>query len=185
MKKTLLSVAFLSAISSAAHAEDAAMLKPYVGASYQYTHIDYGNDNKGLAANNLNGADIHAGLNIGKNFGVEAGYNQSLNSTKHNVMGTGLDTKISLGGFTFDALGYLPVTNKIDLIGTAGVALIRERDEVVGVATDTSWKTKGRIGGGAQYALTDNSNVRLLVRYQDYSDGDNGILTNLGFNYKF
>jgi hypothetical protein len=165
--------------------------KPYVGASYDYVHANYQDDGDQIAEENLHGFDIHAGARIHKYFGIEGSYLWTADGTKDNVLGTGINTKVNVMGYALDAMGYLPVTDKTELIGTAGVSRLRAhgRLEAGGAAAALSqWETKGRIGGGAQYWLTDNLNIRGLVRYQaaDFSDTlDNAIIASLGLNWQF
>lgn len=192
MKKLALILPIL--LSTPVYAKDF-FFKPYVGADYQYTHIDYEfepinavNGNK-LLEDSLNGGNIHLGARVHNNLGFEAGYFLTENAGKSNILGSGLDSNVKLHGFTFDALGYVPVTAKTELIGTVGLAhQTAKLSGTVLTASSSDSETKGRIGGGAQYWVNDNFNVRGLVRYQD-ADFDNtaksAIIANLGINYQF
>lgn len=180
-------------ISQAAQADDwtnGFFFKPYVGADYQFTHVDYSDDNGSVLAKSLEGGDAHIGVQVHQNLGFELGYLQTAEATKNNVLGSGLDTKLKLNGYTFDALGYLPVTSdkKLELIGTAGITRLRADLNIPGIGSGSDWETKGRVGGGAQYWLTDNLNVRALVRYQGASfdnNANNAVIGNLGVNLEF
>lgn len=174
--------------STSARADDF-YFKPNIGADYQYTYIDYKDNNDEVLEKSLHGGDVHIGARIHKNLGFEAGYLRTAEATKDNVLGSGLDTKIKLTGYTFDALGYLPLGNgKFELIGTAGITRIKADLSIPGIGSDSESETKGRVGGGAQYWLSDNLNVRTLVRYQgaSFSDVANGaVIGNVGLNYQF
>lgn len=173
--------------------------KPYAGADYQYTNINYSDNIQGtgingsdILAESLHGANIHAGARIHKNLGFEVGYTWTGDASKDNVLGTGSNTKVNLSGGNFDALAYLPVDDKghFELIATAGVTYLKADVTANGVlaSSDSQWETKGRIGGGAQYWVTDNANIRALVRYQGADfDGvvDNAIIANVGLNLQF
>jgi hypothetical protein len=172
--------------------------KPYVGADYQFSK--YGNEDLSalfgagvqtddIVDTNLHGGNIHVGARVHKNLGFELGYFQTEKANKSNVLGSGLDTGIKITGGTLDALGYYPITNQVELIGTVGVSYAK--GELSGSAftapsDETEWKP--RIGGGAQYWFTDNLNARGLVRYQgaDFDNSvDNAVVTSLGLNYQF
>lgn len=187
--KTAIFTFILTAIAGTAQA-DGLFFKPYVGADYQFTHIDYQDDNSSILAKSLEGGDAHIGARIHQNLGFEVGYLQTAEATKNNVLGSGFDTKLKLSGYTFDALGYLPITSdkKLELIGTAGVTRLKADLTIPGIGSGTQWETKGRVGGGAEYWLSDNFNVRALVRYQGASFSnvaDNAVIGNLGINYQF
>ena len=180
-------------MSGAAQADDWTSnfyFKAYVGGDYQYTHIDYSDGNSDVLDKNLNGGDVHIGARVNQYLGFEAGYEDTAYSTKDNVLGSGFNTKIKLQGYTLDALGYLPVTDdkKLELIGTAGVTRLEAKLDIPGIGNGNEWETKGRVGGGAQYWVSDNLNVRGLVRYQgaDFDDtANNAIVGTIGVNYQF
>ena len=174
--------------------------KPYVGADYQYISASY-KDNIGgtgvsggdLYADSFNGGDIHIGARVHKYLGFETGYFDTAHSSQSNILGTTVKSSAKLDGWTLDAMGYLPIgeSQKFELIGTFGIA----RTTASGSArvngttySENGSETKGRIGGGAEYWLTDNLNLRGLVRYQGADFGgfaNDVIITSLGLNYQF
>jgi opacity protein-like surface antigen len=166
--------------------------KPYVGADYQYTHIEDA-DGNGVSVgdvfkNNLNGGDIHVGARIHKNLGVELGYERTEVGKKSNVLGSGFDTNLRQQGGTLDMLGYLPVSNSVDLIGTVGAAVVETHATATDGENDKPTDIKGRAGVGAQYWLTDNVNIRGMVRYEGVSfesDVNNAVLASAGVNFQF
>jgi len=193
---TLLSVTLLS---SASYAADESLssygffFKPYVGADYDEYHVNYSNGNGGVFADNFNGGDVHVGARVHKYLGFEVSYFDTASEDNSFVYsGTTLNTSAKLEGWTLDAMGYLPLdeSQKFELIGTVGLARTAAKGTARAVSTvslsDT--ETKGRIGGGAQYWITDNLNVRGLVRYQDASFGgtiDDAIISTIGLNWQF
>jgi hypothetical protein len=196
MKRLLIATALIAA-SSPAFAGDF-FLKPYVGADYDYVHVNYKDniDGTGLngddAANDtLHGFDLHAGVRVHKYLGFEGSYIWTADAKKDNVLGSGINTKVNVRGGTLDAMGYLPIDNKVELIGTVGISRLKANLNLSAFGASASggeWETKGRIGGGAQYWLSDNINARALVRYQgaDFSGiVDNAIIATIGLNYQF
>lgn len=165
--------------------------KPYAGADYDEYNVSYTSGNGGVFSNNLNGGDIHVGARLHKYIGVEASYFDTAHSNKSNVLGLGINTSAKVDGWALDAMGYLPLENpKFELIGTAGIA----RTSAKGTASAISSialsdnETKPRIGIGAQYWITNNLNVRGLMRYQDADfkgTADNIIVSTLGLNWQF
>lgn len=161
--------------------------KPYVGADYDYTSINYDNNADSILSDSLSGGDVHIGARIHKYLGFEGSYFDTASSSK-NV--GALNTSVKLEGYTLDAMGYLPVADKVELIGTAGVSRLKATLSLSGLlaGTGSEWETKGRIGGGAQYWITDNLNIRGLVRYQgaDFRGiVNNAVISSLGINWQF
>lgn len=200
--KTTLCLSALALLSAPAQADTSNFFfKPYIGADYQYTSVNYEDDIAGtgingddIANDSLHGVNLHLGARVHRNLGFEAGYLWTDEADKSNVLGTGINTKTSVKGFTFDALGYLPVDDagKLELIGTVGVSHFKAEVEAsapgLGTGSIDSTETKPRFGGGAQYWFTDNLNVRGLVRYQGADfDGavKNAVTANLGLNFQF
>lgn len=188
MKHLLYTVAALAAFTLPAQAED--YFNPYIGADYQFTRLSYdggGNDN-------FNGFNIHVGNRFTDYVGLELGYFRTgEESYTDNSLGTPVNVKGRLTGATLDALGYLPVTEdkSFELIGTAGVSYIRGEIEAtaLGVTVEDDESEWGfRAGGGAQYNVTDNMNIRGIARYQtaDFDDiADRAWVFSLGANYQF
>lgn len=170
--------------------------KPTIGADYQFTHINYAFDDTNavngdeLFEDSLHGANIHIGARVHKNLGFEAGYLWTDKASKNDILGSGLNSKIDFSGYNFDILGYLPIgdTGKFELIGTVGIVhnTVHLSGSLLTTSPINDSETKGRIGAGAQYWLTDNINARGIVRYQDSSGFvKNAITANLGVNYSF
>jgi opacity protein-like surface antigen len=204
MKRILVTaVIAVSLIASAAFAGDSSagdslaangfFFKPYVGADYDFYHVDYSNGNSGVFSDSLNGGDIHVGARVHKYLGFEVSYFDTANESKDNVLGTSISTSAKLDGWSLDAMGYLPLgdSQKFELIGTVGLARTTAKGTASNGSTALSLsdsETKGRIGGGAQYWITDNLNVRGLVRYQDANfEGtiDDAVVYSLGLNWQF
>lgn len=164
--------------------------KPYLGADYDQYHTNYSSGNDGVFSNNLNGGDIHIGARIHKYAGFEVSYFDTASSSESNVRGTGLSTKAKLDGGSLDIMGYLPLgeSQKFELIGTVGITTTKTTGDISNGNTAGNTETKGRIGAGAQYWLTDNLNARALIRYQDAdvnSQIDNFVVTTVGLNWQF
>lgn len=96
MKRLLLST-FLASLSIAAQAapapttstSDDFFFKPYIGADYDQLHANYSNGNDSVLEKNLNGGDIHVGVQVHKYLGFELGYLDTARGTKDNVLNTG------------------------------------------------------------------------------------------------
>jgi opacity protein-like surface antigen len=194
-------LAVFTALTSAAQAapqnippSNRLFFKPYIGADYQYTHVNYQDDpsigisGDDIANDTLHGANVHIGARLHKYFGLEAGYLRTDNVEKTNILGTGIDSKVRIDGFNVDAMFYLPLSGKFELIATGGVSRLTQRSSFTSVGSFKETETKGRAGGGAQYWLTDKLNLRTLVRYQDADfdgDADGAITATAGINYQF
>lgn len=157
--------------------------KFYVGAEGQYNKLKGGKnleDTKGkslLRKKTSPGAGLFLGTRVTENFGAELGYSvlkQSHNVDYNNVKGLNLDVKMR--NPYVDAIGYLPVSNDIDLLGSVGVGRLSTKvtAKLNGVAQTLTNEQKKlakskagvRFGLGAQYNLTENLGARFMVRHQ-------------------
>lgn len=216
IKLTLLSVATaLTMASLPAQAQET--FKPYVGFDVQRTIFDYKNIDMGggdylqadrFIEDSLDGFNIHAGVRLHKNFGVEAGYFRTKNETKDTPAGTEvgsiggapavnlvpIHSKVQVQGITLDTMGYLPLgtEERVELIGTAGLSWSKAKVSAdfpgVGTFNDNSSEIGFRLGAGAQFHATEHISVRGLVRYQtaDFDNYvDNAWNYSVGLNYNF
>lgn len=187
---------------------------PYVGADYQYTNYSYNSDYNlggGLALDgdsvlnkDLSGGNIHVGNRFNKFVGVELGYFYNAAGDKSVTAGSTVGpgtvatgdfkTKVQTQGGTLDLMGYLPVgpKDRFDLIGTGGATWTHAKLDlnVPGAGSsgvsDNEWGW--RAGGGVQFHLTPQLNLRGLVRYQsaDFKDiADHAVTYTVGLNYEF
>lgn len=211
MKMKLASIALLGAtITSGAVFADC---DPsfYVGAEAQFnkfnkkTNIDriftLGNQNP-LRKNSATGGGIFVGSRLHENFGVEVGASLSRaikgswDQTVNGIRNRGNAT-VRTNNIFVDAMGYLPVTNEVDLIGSLGVGVLTSRISSNNIQTQplvitnsklTARSTKAgvRAGVGVQYKFDENIGARLMARFQQ---GNHVVKSNtqlgLGLFYQF
>lgn len=198
MKTTLTTTAALLAVVGMAYAADNE-IRPYVGVDLTRVMADYNNDtylgvsSDDLLKDSLNGINPYVGVQFNKYVGIEAGYLQTAEGKKSNVLNSGVNTKIKLSGFSADLVGTLPVTpdDKVSLLGSAGLGRYKADITATGpgglVSADDS-DTGYRLGAGAQYQLTDNIGVRAMARYikVGFDDTTDNVITgSVGVNYRF
>lgn len=183
--RVLLLAASLMLIAYQANAADTGFFfKPTIGADYQYTNVDYTTAADAVLNDSLHGANIHVGARVHRNLGFEAGYSWTADADRT----VGIKRSVNVQGFNFDALGYLPVDDggKFELIATAGVTNLKGK--VTGTTSTSDTETKFRAGGGAQFWIMPNLNVRGLVRYQDADFNGiakSAIVADAGLNWQF
>ena len=172
MKKTLLLASVACLISSAASAnmmDDAKRIyhesTPYIGMDYAYTNLDLKGPAK-HAKENFNSAKLNLGIDMGKHLGLEAFYQFGGARKAHLREDQGGGTKkFKFNAYGIDAYGYMPLgcAQKFSLVGTAGMAIydteLKYNDKV------SKSKVGYRVGGGAQYKLTDKMAARVIGRY--------------------
>lgn len=172
MKKTLLLASVACLISSAASAsmmDDAKKvyneMTPYVGMDYAYTNLDLNGPAK-HAKENFNSAKLNVGVDVGKHMSLEAFYQFGGARKAHLKESQGGGTKkYKFNAYGIDAYGYMPLgcAQKFSLVGTAGMAIydteLKYNDKV------SKSKVGYRVGGGAQYKLTDKMAARVIGRY--------------------
>lgn len=194
MKKYILIASVFFA--TAAQADDGFYFKPYVGADYEYTGVSYGNvpgtavSYGDIFPSSFSGGDVHIGARLHQYFGLEGSYFDTASSNKSAVLGTSASSSARFDGWSIDAMGYIPLAPKFELIGTAGYARIDVKGSIAISGTnfsDGGWSNAGRVGGGAQYWITDNLNIRGLVRYENINTTgiDNAVLADIGINWQF
>lgn len=186
-----LTVTCLAYSASAVPSGDGLYLRPYIGADYQYNHVvDSGAGDS--YQTDLNGGAAHFGVRLNENFGVELGYEATEEGTKDNVAGANVSTKLQEQGATLDLLGYLPyngISREFEWIGTVGIAEVYRSAKVSTGLKEEDTLTKGRIGLGGQYWISNHFNYRILARYEgeDFNsdNADNSILLSAGLSYQF
>lgn len=170
MKKSLLLAGIAGVLfTHNAQAENTWNIKPVVGMDYVYSTVDLDDGNETFFEDKMNAFALSAGVKINNYFGIEAFYQQSEKAEKSNhfyAYGNmySLDTTIKYRVYGADLVGYLPVADKFDLIGTAGVAYYDAK--ITAEFLSGSEKEVGfRLGAGAQYNVNDNVALRLMGRY--------------------
>jgi opacity protein-like surface antigen len=169
----------------------------YLGGELSYNKYSYAkgfkdhlNNNNISVKSEVPGASIIAGARHGENFGTEVGY-EFLRQAKSSSSNGSIKAKNAY----LDLLGYIPVDNQVELIGTFGVGRMRLKEEdYVNTNSKNQTKTNLRTGVGAQYTIGSNLLTRIMVRYQKVGskpkDSDFGIIKNktslnLGMTYLF
>jgi len=149
--------------------------KPYVGVDYQYTQLN----DVTSGEDNLKSGNLHIGTKVHQNLGFEAGVSKS-------VAEVTAGSKVDLTVYNVDAIGYLPVTQKLDLLGTVGVTYTILDSNTVASENEYGYA----VGTGVSYALTDKVAVRSLIRYEDtdlntIGSNDGAFKYTVGANYSF
>lgn len=173
MKKVLLLAGVAGMVAANANAFD---VTPYVGLDANYSMI--GRDSgTGVSPKSWSG-DIILGART-DHYGIEAGYDHGKREHK-----SGDSTRLSK--YTIDLLGFQPLgcSGRWELVGSAGVTF----NKIDGHGAYKSDHGYGeRLGGGLQYALTDNLSVRAMYHYnwihQSYINKANEI--SFGVRYSF
>ncbi len=172
MNKTLLlaGVACLIATSANANMMDSAKnamrdMKPYVGIDYAYSNLDLGGAAK-YGEENFNTAKVNVGVDMGKHASLEAFYQFGGARKAHLKERDGGGTKkVKFNAYGLDMYGNMPLgcAQKFSLLATAGIAVydmeVKHNDKV------SKSRVGYRVGGGAQYKLTDNMAARVIGRY--------------------
>lgn len=182
MKKTLAVCSMAIAAATGANATEG---KTYMGGDLGYMKTDY--DNAGVdavAKETLPMMNIYGGYNVNENFAIEGGAFATLEQER--VLNNE-SNKTKEYGMYVDAVGKYQVSSNANLLTTAGLQYSKLR--VANSSEKVSEKEVApRFGAGAEYALSDNANVRGMARYvfSDYDNAvDNSMQYTVGMNYKF
>lgn len=182
------------------HAEETTNsdIRPYIGADIGYMSADYKTEsgiNYGdLLDDSFASINPYIGLELNKHVSVEVGYMQTGTGKKsYSDSGVTLDSKLKVKGYHADVIGRYPIADKIDLLGSVGIARLKANvsytinsgaTSAKDSANDTAW----RLGVGTAYHLTDNVQARAMLRYMkvDFSDTtDNLTQASMGLSYRF
>ncbi len=156
--------------------------KFYVGAEAQYNKLKASNNaaflqngKNMITKDKLPGGSLQLGARLTENFGAEVGYAIFKNGVS-NLATANSSIKTKLNNPYVDALGYLPVANNVNLIGSLGLGRLSTKMEIKtnGVATALTQAQKdaakakigARLGLGAEYLFDANFGARTMVRYQ-------------------
>ena len=191
MKKMLLLAGVAALFSANANAYE---MKPYVGLDYVYSMLDIDKiDGEKVFEEDLNAFAVSVGTKFHENFGVGAFYQHSDEETKtvKTIIGD-VKGKDKYNAYGLDVVGYMPVAEKVDLLGSLGIGYYDVKAKLVHAPTGVSVKGDDdgfgyRIGAGVQYNMTENWGARVMARYAytDIDGLDNIVDLTAGIRYSF
>ena len=101
-------------------------------------------------------------------FALEGGY-MDLGTIDDQALGAKFE--LDVHGFDLCAVGYLPVTRRLDLFGKAGVFLWDAKVKADGATVDDDDSTDLAVGVGIEYRTGKAYSARLTVESLDMLDG--------------
>ena len=146
------------------------------------------------------GGKVFGGYQFNRNFALEGGYFDlgRFGFTATTVPAGTLTGNIRLRGLNLDAVGILPVTEKLSVLGRVGVTNARARDSFSGTgavnvpypnANPSRRDTNYKFGVGVQYAFNDALAMRVEAERYRVNDavGNKGDvdLVSVGLVYRF
>ncbi len=178
------------------------MLKPYLGIDYVYSMFNFKEDTGDWFADKYNNLNFSLGLKLYKNFGIEASAQLSDKKEKtgygyyNGVTPATIKTEINYYAYSLDAVGYLPVSNIVDFIGTLGggiyvfdekAKITKSNGQVLEDISDSETRFAPRLGFGVEFRLNDNFAARVMARgaYLHYDDLDYIIDLQAGLRFYF
>ncbi|MFT5534090.1 MAG: OOP family OmpA-OmpF porin [Candidatus Paceibacteria bacterium] len=180
----------LNAGRARASIDDQRITSGLLGSGFATTSI--ANDNQATAFK------VFGGYQFNRNFALEGGYFDLGRFGYHatTVPAGTLDGSIRLKGLNLDAVGILPITDKLSAFGRVGVNTAQARDHFSGsgainVLTPTREKrdTNIKFGLGLQYAMTEALNLRVEAERYRINDaiGNRGDvdMVSVGLVYHF
>ncbi len=196
MKRWLKAIAVLGVglAATSAGADDADDVTPFLGVDYYHAYMKGRNSWNSIFPNSYPGGTFYVGTKFHQYFGLELGYDWSLKQKKEWALPAGSNffgtvqqsisgtTKVQRSGGHLDVVGYLPVAESVELIGSLGFGWIQTKiqttfDVVPGATVEgsslasVSGKGRGvfRVGVGANYMLTDIVGMRAKVGWESTS----------------
>lgn len=208
MKRNLAIITLLgAALSSAAVFADDCGSRAYIGGELQFNQYKFGNDvsnaftllgTKNPVKKSVAGGGIFVGSRFNEYVGIEAGFSKSgTQKGVWNVRTNNGNMTVKNSNIYLDALGYLPICDQIDLIGSVGIGALRSKvnfnvsnnfRNATGQVIGSSTRTGARVGAGVQYKFDENVGARLMARFQQANNSDvikNQTQIGLGLFYQF
>ncbi|MBI1213575.1 MAG: outer membrane beta-barrel protein [Alphaproteobacteria bacterium] len=178
-----ISICAVLGISAALDVSPAHASPIYITASTDYAAFNYSRATSAIGPNSMFGASAAVGYQAWPNLAVELGYagfwtkDSALNALKVKQ-----PVNASVQGGTLDAVLKLPFTDRFALLGDAGISY-RVGDLTQATTSVRGWAWGWRLGGGAEYALTDAISWRLMGWYDqsDYGAMDGALGASTGF----
>ncbi len=177
MKKILLLAGLSGMVAANAEAVD---MTPYVGMDAGYAMVDGNTDTNGdLSTKNWSLAAVLGART--DHYGIEAFYMNSLRQHK-------ADAATRISGYGVDALAFqqLGCSGRWELVGAAGIGEYKiKANSAEDGESDTGYGY--RLGGGLQYALSENTSIRAMYHHvwMVKSDIDSMDEFTIGFRYAF
>jgi len=198
MSKRFVVVTLAAALFSAPAAAQGILPAFYAGADFQHTMVSYadipgtGLNGSDFFSDSLSGGHFHIGARFAPMFGAEVGY---LWIPEHEKDLSGGTSTIDVHGVTFDGMIYAPLgmPNSFELVGLGGISYLTATAVLSGpgfggTSSDEDSEWGWRVGGGGQFQVSSNVNVRGLIIYQsaDFDgDVDDAFQFSLGVNFLF
>lgn len=195
-KLSLIAASAILATSTVANAESMLSFTPYVGADFQYRHMNYyPNYGHNLFKHNLMQRNFYVGAKIHEYFGVEVGHQSSSSTTRTVTLGAGeiaagaapiqagrrvvFNSTNRVNGLHANIIGFLPVSeeHKLKLIALVGITSLRTNFEknvvsINGTAMNVITKFVNRknllrLGGGLEHMITERWGVRASLIWEN------------------
>lgn len=179
-------------------------IRPYIGVDIATTKMKFGknewmkdddeDDNEIDAFEKSNKAfSLIAGVKFNQHFGLEAFYQKSGKETKNIYEDEGEDwsekqkTELSYAAYGIDAIGYMPVTQEVELLASLGFAQYDFKTKFIdnyseiedgekyseNEVDNKDFDSLGiRIGIGAQYNINEHFALRAMARYIKMDDDE-------------
>jgi len=190
-QKTTATLALTMAVV-VAHADEYDDISPYLGVDFKQAYMKGQGGWKPIFPNTYPGASFYVGTKFHQYFGLELGYDWSVKQKKEwnlpagssffgsTAQGTSGTTKIERNGAYLDLVGFLPVADCLEIMGSTGLGWVQTKIESNFSTTTTpesgalaSVAGKGRmvfrVGIGALYMITDVVGVRAKMGFEGTS----------------
>ncbi len=185
MKQLAKSLIIAGALAVAGSAvADFGDINPYIGADLQLTKMKARAPFDTLLAKSFPGANLYVGTKFHENFGVEAGYNWSKSQDRTADIAANFDgganadlpgskTKLRRNSAFFDVVGFLPVMDCVELIGSVGYGYVMPKlsiqtaDGTAVAGYDLKNQSVLRVGLGASYMVTDMVGLRAKLGFEN------------------
>ncbi len=168
---------------------------PYIGADYYQPWMKGSRDWNNIFPTTFPGFSFYLGTKFHPNFGLEVGYDGSVNKKKEwslpagtaffgQTVGTSIagTTKIRRSGGHFDVLMYLPIVETLEFMGSIGFGWLQPKikttfsaapgaSSLSSALASVSGEGRGllRIGLGLSYMATDMVGFRAKVGWESTS----------------
>lgn len=156
----------------------------YVGASIGNASLDDSFD--GLTIDdNATAFRIVAGWRFNEYFALEGGYHDFGDFEQSiDILGNQATAVLSANGFTFGAVGTIPLSERFSLMGRAGMFFWNGNAEINAVSQASPEDTNPYFGAGLSFEVSNNLQLTGDWTRYNLEDTDSGVLS-VGLLYQF
>ena len=157
---------------------------PFIGASIGTASLDDNFDGQNIKDDSTS-FRIVAGWRFNEYFALEGGYHDFGDFEQQiDILGNQVTASLSANGFTFGAVGTIPLSERFALMGRAGIFFWNGSAEINFVRQASPEDTNPYFGAGLRFQVSQKIQLTGDWTHYDLEDTDSGVVS-VGLQYQF